>query len=297
MHPLPLIPLNDDGITGCIYLKLENLQPIGSYKLRGAGNVILSSDPHELKQGIVTLSAGNLGQGVAWYARRLGFTCTILVPEHAPTAKTNALKRMGADVRKLDYDTWWGIMRSGECHDYPGVFIHPVLNKNMMAGHGTIGLEIIEQMPDVDGIIVPFGGGAMISGIAVAAKQTNADISIYGCEVESGAPLAAALKHDGPVEIEYTPSFVDGIGSPSIFPEMWPILKEVVRSSIVVSLEQVTEAIRILARRHHVIAEGAGAAALAAGLTLKEDNKKVVCVISGGNINFDVLVDILRHSS
>lgn len=292
---IPLVPLNVEDLPFEIFLKLENLQAIGSYKARGAGNVILTSSQSDLRKGVVTLSAGNLGQGVAWYARKLGIPCVAIVPDHAPEAKTNALVHLGAEVRRIPYAKWWAMMESGKCDGYPGVFIHPAFDVRLMAGHGTIGLEIAEQMPDVDAILVPFGGGAMISGIAVAARSLCPGVQIHACEVETAAPLAAAIRCGGPTEIDYVASFVDGIGSKSVLPEVWNQIKNLVTSSIVVSLAQVENAIRVLFKKHHVIAEGAGGAALAAGMLLDGSCKKVVCVISGGNLDFDQLARLMKE--
>jgi threonine dehydratase len=291
--PIPLVPLDLDDPPARIHLKLENLQPVGSYKLRGAGNAILDTDPAVLETGVATVSAGNLGQGVAWFARRKGFPCLILVPEHAPESKLNALRRYGAEIRRITLDEWWKIMCTGVLPGYGGFFLHGVFDRRVMAGHGTIGLELLEEAPRLDAVIVPFGGGAMTCGIAAALKARNPAISVYTCEVETGAPLKAALDRGGPVEVDYKPSFVDGIGSRSVFPEMWPLLQSVVTDSIVVTLDEVRAAIRLLATRHRVIAEGAGAAALAAALSGRAGNGEVACIISGGHIDPKVLAGIL----
>jgi threonine dehydratase len=295
--PIPLIPLDVDDAPARIHLQLENLQPVGSYKLRGAGNAILGTDPAILKSGVATVSAGNLGQGVAWFARRLGFPCLILVPDHAPEAKVNALRRYGAEVRRITLDDWWRIMSTGVLPGYDGFFLHGVFDQRVMAGYGAIGLELLEQVPNLDAVVIPFGGGAMTCGIAAALKAHNPKIAIYACEVETGAPLKAALDKDSPVEVEYTPSFVDGIGSRSVFPSMWPLLKSVVTDSIVVTLDEVRASIRLLAARHRVIAEGAGAAALAAALSGRAGRGEVACIISGGHIDPHVLAGILSPKS
>lgn len=280
-----------------LFLQLENLQPIGSYKLRGAGYSMRCIDPSRLRDGVVTVSAGNLGQGVAWMAQRLGVNCKVLVPTHAPEAKVSALQRLGADVVRISQDYWWSAMRSGQLEGETGYFMHGLFEANIMTGHGTIGVDLLDAIPDLDAVIVPFGGGAMLCGIAAVLKAHNPRIRIYACEVETGAPLKAALQHGSPVEIAYQPSFVDGIGSRSVFPEMWPMLREVVEDSIVVTLDQVRSAIRTLAFDHHVIAEGAGAAALAAAMTGKAGEGRIACVISGGHLDPGVLADILcnRH--
>ncbi len=290
---LPLVPLHRDCSPRDVHLKLENLHPIGSYKLRGAGNVLLTTPAEVLSNGVITVSAGNLGQGVAWFARELEVTCTVLVPEHAPQAKLNGMKSLGARVEKISLDRWWNYMTTGAVPGFDGLFIHGVFDHRMMAGYGTMGLEILEDLPDLDTVVIPFGGGAMSCGVAVALQGINPAIRVVAAEVETGAPLKAALANGGPVEIEYRTSFVDGIGSKAVFPEMWPLLQQVVSDSEVVSLDQVRDAIRLLASRHHVIAEGAGAASVAAALGMTADPGKTVCIVSGGNIDMSEFCTIV----
>jgi threonine dehydratase len=289
----PVIRLNLLDAPGEIYLKLENLQPIGSYKLRGAGNALLSAESAQLQGGICTASAGNLGQAMAWFARQLDIGCAVIVPEHAPEVKLRALRRYGATTIKVPYDEWWRTIRTGQFPSHTAHFIHPVFDPHLIAGHGTIGLEILQDVQDATAVVIPYGGGAMTSGIGAAIRALKPDTHIFAAEVETGAPLQAALKVGAPTEVNYTPSFVDGIGGKNVLEEMWPLVRSVVRDSIVVSLEQVVDAIRILVDRHHVIAEGAGAAALAAALTGHAGDGKIVCIISGGNIDFDVLSELL----
>jgi threonine dehydratase len=290
---LPVVRLNHCNAPGEIYLKLENLQPIGSYKLRGAGNALLSAEFAQLQGGICTASAGNLGQAMAWFARQLNIDCAVIVPDHAPEVKLRALSRYGANIIKVPYDEWWQVIRTGRFPGHTGLFVHPVFDSRLIAGHGTIGLEILQDVPDAAAVVIPYGGGAMTSGIGIAIRALKPDTRIFAAEVETGAPLRAALNVGAPTEVNYTPSFVDGIGGKSVLDEMWPLVRSVVHDSIVVSLEQIVDAIRILVDRHHVIAEGAGAAALAAALTGHAGDGKIVCIISGGNINFDVLSELL----
>lgn len=292
--PIPLARFESAGSPAVVQLQLENLQPVGSYKLRGAGNAILSADAAALANGVVTVSAGNLGQGIGWYARRMGIPCRVLVPEHAPDTKVLALRRYGAQVRRIPLDEWWHIMSTGELAGDDGLFIHGVFNRELMAGHGTIALEILAALPDVDSVVIPFGGGALTCGIAAAFKALKPEVAIYACEIDTAAPLRAALDHGKPVDIDYRPSFVDGIGSRSVFPQMWPLLQSVVTDSITVTLDQVREAIRMLAMQHRVVAEGAGAAALAAALTGRAGAGNVAAIISGGHIDPRVFADILR---
>jgi len=288
----PLVRLNFEERP--IYLKLENLQPIGSFKLRGAGNAMLKAGPEALAEGVYTASAGNMAQGVAWAARRLGVTCTVIVPEHAPRTKLEAIERLGGRVVKIPFPEWWQVLVE---HGYPGqkgFFIHPVSDPNVMAGNGTVGLEILEDLPEVDTILVPYGGGGLVSGIASAARALKPSIRIFGCEVETAAPLRASFAAGEPLTIEYTASFVDGIGGRSVLEEMWPLVRQLVNGSLVVSVHQVAAAVRLLAERNRVVAEGAGAAALAAALGQADTGKPVVCVVSGGNLDSEVLAKILR---
>ena len=275
-----------------VHLKLENLQPIGSFKMRGALNAMKSRDPETLKRGVYTASAGNMAQGVAWGARAMGIACTAIVPDGAPKTKLDAIERLGASIVKVPFTTWWRVM---EEHRYPGIeglFIHPVADPAVIAGNGIIGLEILEELPDTDLILVPFGGGGLISGIAIAALSKRPGIRVTACEVETAAPLDASFREGSPQTIEYRPSFVDGIGGRSVLSEMWPMVRGLVEESIVVSLEEIAEAIRLLVQRNRVVAEGAGAASVAAQLReAKEGN--VVCVVSGGNIDPKKLARIL----
>ncbi len=289
----PLIRLNVEDTE--IYLKLENLQPIGSFKLRGAGNAIALATPEQLAKGVYTASAGNMAQGVAWHARRLGIPCTVIAPDHAPETKLSAITRLGGRIIKVPFSDWWQVLVA---RSYPGVegfFIHPVSDAAVIAGNGTIGLEILEDLPDVDTIIAPFGGGGLSCGIATAVRALRPDTKVYACEVETSAAFAAALNAGGPTKIEYNPSFVDGIGSGNVLEEMWPIARSVLDGSLVMSIAEVAEAVRVLAERNRVIAEGAGATPVAAALAGKAGGGKTVCVVSGGNIDFEKLTRIFAR--
>ncbi len=289
----PLVPLDLPDAPARIHLKLECLQPIGSFKLRGATNAMRSADPKRLLRGVYTASAGNMAQGVAWGARAMGIPCTAIVPEQAPKTKLDAIERLGARIVKVPFETWWRVM---EEHGYPGMeglFIHPVADPAVIAGNGTIGLEIMEDLPDTEAILVPYGGGGLISGIAIAAATKKADVRAYACEVETAAPLTASIREGEPRTIDYRPSFVDGIGGRSVLPEMWPMVRGLVEGTIVVSLEEVAHAIRLLVERIRVVAEGAGGASVAAALKGEAEGSKVVCVVSGGNIDPKKLAAIL----
>ncbi len=289
----PLIPLEHENAPAEIYLKLENLQPIGSFKLRGAGNAMAVLDPHRLQLGVYTASAGNMAQGVAWNARRLGARCQVVVPNDAPMAKLEAIARLRGEIIQVPYDEWWEVMMTHRYGDLEGHFIHPVSNKHVVAGNATIGLEIAEQLPDVDSVVAPFGGGGLSCGIAAAFEGLQKKVQVHAAEVDTAAPFAASLAAGEPVSINRTPSFVDGIGGQSMLPEMWPLASSLLSGSIQVSLRSVAQALRHLLERHHVVAEGAGAAAVAAALTGKAGTGKVVCVVSGGNIDKPVLSQII----
>jgi len=290
----PLVPLNTDDSPAEIYLKLEILQPIGSFKLRGAGNAMLLAKKEQLQKGVWTASAGNWAQGVAWYAGQLGVECTVVVPEGAPETKTAAIERLGARVVFAPFDDWMQIFRSRSYEGMKGLFIDDFTDPAVRAGHGTIGLEIIEQLPDVEAVVIPYGGGGLSCGIATGIRALKPDTKLYACEVETAAPLAASLAAGKPVEIDHTPSFVDGIGAPFLFPGMWELVSQLLDDSLVVGIDEVVSAIRLLAERNCIIVEGAGATSVAAALTGKAGSGKVVCIISGGNIDKSKLVQILE---
>ena len=294
VYRTPLVPLNADNSPAEIFLKLEILQPIGSFKLRGAGNAMLLAKKEQLQKGVWAVSAGNWAQGVAWYARLLGVKCTVVVPESAPETKIAAIERLGARVVFAPFDECLQIFRSRSYKGMEGFFLDDFREPAVRAGHGTIGLEILEELPEVDAVVIPYGGGGLSCGIAPGLRALRPDTKVYACEVETGAPLAASLAAGKPVEIDHTPSFVDGISAPFLVPGMWELASQLLDGSLVVGLEEVASAIRILAERNCIIAEGAGAVSVAAALTGKAGSGKVVCVISGGNIDKSKLVQILK---
>jgi threonine dehydratase len=289
----PLIRL-DDGSSGELYLKLENLPPIRSFKVRGSGNAIAKLDPGLLQAGVYTASAGNMAQGVAWNARRLGVRCSVVVPEGAPHSKLTAIQRLGAETISVPYDEWWNVLVE---HRYaplePSAFIHPVSDVDVMAGNGTIGLEILEDLPDVNTVLVPFGGGGLSCGIATAIRSIRPEVRVFGCEVETAAPLAAAFAAGGPVPFPRVATFVDGIGGPTVLPEMWAPASRLLAGSLVVNLAEVAAAIRHLVAHAAIVAEGAAAAAVAAGLKGLAGPGRYVAIVSGGNIDTEVLYTIL----
>jgi threonine dehydratase len=277
-----------------IYLKLENLQPIGSFKLRGAYNAMRRASPDDLAAGVVTASAGNMAQGVAWAARELGVPATIVVPDHAPETKLAAIDRLGGRVVRVPFERWWQTIEEHRFEGVDGLFVHPVENEHVMAGNGTIGLEILEDLPDVDAVVIPWGGGGLTTGIASAVKQMRPETKIYSVEPETASPLTATLAGGGePVAVEYTPSFVDGAGSRALLPRMWELAQPLLDGARAVPLDDAAAAVRLLAERVRVIAEGAGALALAAALSGQLSSGKVVCVVSGGNIDSSKLTTIL----
>ena len=289
----PLIRLNVDDAPAEIYLKLENLQPIGSFKLRGAGNAIASASTEQLADGVWTASAGNMAQGVAWHARQKGLRCTAVVPDHAPDAKLAAITRLGGQIVKVPFDTWWQIIVTHAFEGMKGFFVHPVSDPAVMAGNGTIGLEILEDLPEVDAVVIPFGGGGLSAGIASAVRAIKPDTKLYACEVETAAPLAPSMAAGAPQTVSYTATFVDGIGSGGLLPDMWPLVSRLLDGSLAVALAEIAAAIKLLVERNRVVAEGAGATSVAAALSGQAGAGKVVCVVSGGNIDSFKLAKIL----
>jgi threonine dehydratase len=277
-----------------IYLKLEALQPIGSFKIRGATNAVRLASPEDRARGLVTASAGNMAQGMAWAARELGLTATIAVPERAPQAKLGAIERLGGQVVKLPYDDWWQAIVDSRVDGVEGLFVHPVQDEAVMAGNGTIGLEIIDDLPDPDAVVIPYGGGGLTVGIASAIRALHPEVRIFSAEPATGAALTGALAAGEPVDVEYQASFVDGAGSRRVLDSMWPRARALVDGAFAVPIAEAAAAVRVLAARAHVVAEGAGALATAAALSGHAGPGKVVCIVSGGNIDPAKLADILR---
>jgi threonine dehydratase len=293
----PLVRLNIRDTPAEIYLKLENLQPIGSFKIRGATNAMSHMAPEVLARGVLTASAGNMAQGVAWRARELGIPCTVVAPETAPETKIKAVERLGGRVIKVPFEEWW---RAFEERAFPGVeatFIHAFDDLNVMAGNGTIGLEMVEDLPDVDAVVIPWGGGGLTCGIASAMRALKPKCRIFAAEVATAAPLVASLAAGSAQTINYQPSFVDGISAKSVFPQMFERAQKLIDGSLVAQLEEVASALRLLAERNRVIAEGAGACPVACALAGKAGTGKVVCIVSGGNIDFANLCTILRDGN
>jgi threonine dehydratase len=292
----PLVRLNAPEAPAEIYLKLENLQPIGSFKIRGAANAMGHLSPETLSRGVLTASAGNMAQGVAWRARELGISCTVVAPDTAPDTKIKPIERLGGRVIKVSFEEWW---RAFETRTFPGVeatFIHAFDDLNVMAGNGTIALEIMEDLPEVDAVVIPWGGGGLTCGIATAMRALHSKCKIYAAEVGTAAPLAASLAAGSPQVVDYQTSFVDGIGAKLVFPQMLERAQQLIDGSLVAELDQVKSALRLMAERNRIIAEGAGACALACALAGKAGGGKVVCIVSGGNIDFAKLCEILTNT-
>ncbi len=293
----PLVRLHVENAPAEIYLKLENLQPINSFKIRGATNAIMLAPAADRAKGLVTASAGNMAQGVAWAARELGVPATIAVPEHAPEAKLAAIERLGGRVLKLPYDDWWNAIIASRIEGVDGLFVHPVQDPGVMAGNGTIGLEILEDLPDPDAVVIPYGGGGLTAGIASAIRALRPATKIFTAEPETGAALAAALAAGNPADVDYRASFVDGAGSRRVLDSMWPVVAPLVDRALVIPVGEAAAAVRTLAERARVIAEGAGALGPAAALAGRAGAGKVVCVVSGGNIDLAKLSQILNGAA
>jgi len=280
-----------------IWLKLENLQPIGSFKLRGAANAILSAPRSELVRGVVTTSTGNMAQGVAWMARELGVPATIVVPDNASQSKLAAVERLGGRIVRIPWDQWWAAVDADEerdLGDVEGYFVHPVRDEPVMAGNGTIGLELAEQLEDIDAVLIPWGGGGLTSGVASALHAVSPRTKVYVCEPETGAPVTAALANDGvPTPVEFTPSFVDGAGSGGLLPDMWERARPLIAGSFPIGLEATAAAVRLLLERGRIVGEGAAGLAVAAAVAGAAGEGRIVCIVSGGNIDSSRLRAIL----
>jgi threonine dehydratase len=277
-----------------IRLKLENLQLIGSFKIRPIGNAVLSKRRADLNAGIYTTSSGNSALGVAWMARRLGVSATAVVPANAPQAKLEKLRRLGARIDTRANDVWWRAIETGALEDQEGVYIDAVRDPASLAGDATIGAEILAQWPDVEAIMIPFGGGGLACGIACAVRAIRPGVKIIACELSSAHPLKSAFEAGAPTQTAHEPGFVSGVGFGSVLPEMWPLARAMIDDVITVSLEQVARAIRLLAENNRIVAEGAGAIAVAAALSAQYVQTRVCAVISGGNIDSDILASILQ---
>jgi threonine dehydratase len=277
-----------------LHLKLENLQPVGSFKLRPIGNAVLSKSAPALADGIHTASSGNSALAVAWMARRVGIPATAVVPNNVPENKLELLRRLDAKIVRLPFEQWWESIALGSHPGIDGLYIDAVRDPAALAGNGTAGLEILEDLARLDAIFVPFGGGGLACGIASAVRTLRPAVKIIACELETAHPLKSAMRAGHPVTGPYDAGFVTGVGFGSVLPESWRLAKEMIDEVMTVSLQEVAGAVRIMAERNKVIAEGAGAIPVAAALSGRYDYERVCAVVSGGNIDKDVLVKILR---
>jgi threonine dehydratase len=275
---------------GDIWLKLENLQPVGSFKLRGALSAIRAASRQELEHGVVTASVGNMAQGVAWAAREAGVPARIVVPEGASETKLDAVRRLGGELVTVSYDEWWQAMVDRGREGVEGFFVHPSDDELVMAGNGTIGLELCEQLDSFDAVYVPWGGGGLAIGIASAVKALRPEVRVISVEPACAAPLAASFAAGKPVEVDYEPSFVDGAGGPSLLPGTWERARELIDEALAVPLDETAEAVRLLASRARVVAEGAGALAPAAA---RSRGGRSICIVSGGNVDAAILTRLL----
>ena len=289
----PLIRLGVPDAPAEIYLKLENLQPIGSFKLRGATNAMACAPAGRLAHGVLTASAGNMAQGVAWRARALDIPCTVVAPDTVPATKVAAIERLGGRVIKVPFAQWWQTLERRSFAGIDAAFVHAFDDLDVMAGNGTIALEIFEDLPDADAIVIPWGGGGLACGIAAATRALGARCSLFTAEVATAAPFAASFSARSPQLIEQQPSWVDGIGSQTVFPQMLARALPVIDAALVASLEEVAAAFRLIAERNHLIAEGAGACPVACALSGGAGRGKIVCVVSGGNIDLSKVCALL----
>ncbi|PYQ60538.1 MAG: pyridoxal-5'-phosphate-dependent protein subunit beta [Acidobacteria bacterium] len=290
----PLIQLRHDTTAPDIWLKLETLQPINAFKIRGAANAVAMLTPEARKKGVWTISAGNAGQGVAFAARDAGIVCTVVAIETAPETKLERMRNLGARIVKAPFDACWRAMETREFPGVEGTFIHPFDDHNFVAGNATLGLEIIEDLPNVKTVIAAIGGGGLISGIGSAIRQLSPNVRILGAEPETAAPGALSFEKNSPqVFTQWQASFVDGAGGKSIFPRMWERMQGIVDGSIVVSLDEVRRAMRLIAEKTRVIAEGAGALGVAAALSGRAGGGPIVAVVSGGNIDLKKFAELI----
>jgi threonine dehydratase len=291
----PLVTCGVPSTSGAeVHLKLESLQPIGAFKARPVCNIVLSRTSKILADGLYTASSGNSALAVAWMAKRLGLTASALVPHGAPEAKLGPIRALGGHIEMLTFDQWWEVITNAGRRSQRGYYIDAVRDPAALAGNGTIGLEVSEQLADCDAVFAPFGGGGLLCGIGCAIKALRPDIRIVGCELTSAAPLGAAFEAGRPIKVPSEVGFISGVGVGSVLPEMWPLLSKIVDEVVTVSLAEVTRTIGRVAIANHVILEGAGAIPVAAALSGRHLYRKVCAIVSGGNLDPSVLVDVLQ---
>ena len=292
----PLVKLDLGSGAPQIWLKLENLQPTNAYKIRGAANAVAKLSDAERAKGVWTISAGNAGQGVAYAARQFGIPSTVVAIETAPQTKLERMRALGATIVPVSYEDAW---KAAESHSFPGLegtFVHPFDNHDFIAGHGTMGLEIVEDLPEVATVIAAIGGGGLVTGVGSAVKARKPDVKVFGAEPETAAPYAYSLAEGSPQRFpDWQASFVDGAGGKSVTERMWQRMRPVTDGAITVTLDQTKDAMRLIAEKSRTIAEGAGALALAAALTGEAGDGPIVCVVSGGNIDLQKFAELTAH--
>jgi threonine dehydratase len=292
----PLVKLDLGSSAPDVWLKLENLQPTNAYKIRGASNAVAHLSEEQRGRGVWTISAGNAGQGVAYAARQFGIPSTVVAIETAPQTKLERMRALGAKIVPVSYQDAW---KAAESHSFEGLdatFVHPFDNHDFIAGHGTMGLEILEDLPEVHTVIAAIGGGGLITGVGSAIKARRADVKVLGAEPETAAPYAYSIAQGGPQWFpEWQASFVDGAGGKSVTDRMWQRMRPVTDGAITVTLDQTRDAMRLIAEKSRTIAEGAGALALAAALTGQAGDGPIVCVVSGGNIDLEKFAELVAH--
>ena len=291
----PLLPLQVEKLRDRVFLKLENLQPIGAFKARPVGNILLNANAGKLAKGVYTASTGNAGVAMAWMAGKLGFPATIYVPESAPEEKLEATRRLGARIKSISDAEWWDVISNARHPTDPGLYVDAVRDTLAIAGNATIGVEILQQMPDVETIVVPYGGGGLSSGIAAAIRAIKPDVRVIVAETEASTPLTTARKMGKPTQVQSQPSFVTGAGAPSVLEEMWPLVSTLIDDTAVLDADAVATAMRLLFTAQKVVVEPAGAISVAAALADDGAFGKTVCVISGGNVSATLMAEILKQ--
>ncbi len=290
----PLLRLNDPGSGNDIYLKLENLQPMGAFKARCMGYALLCTSQTQRCNGVYTASSGNAGLGLAWMAQQLKITSTVYVPHNAPRAKLDAIRSYGAKVQEIDHPNWWKIIQQNGHVEDPGTYIDAVRSTAALAGNATIGLEILEDIRNVDTVIVPFGGGGLACGISTALRESSSKAKVLAAECDTATPLTSAFEAKRPIEVETKPSFISGAGAPCVLQEMWPLLNNLIDGTLLTTVTATKAAVRFLAEHNQLIVEGAGAIPVACAMSNPTNLGTIVCIVSGGNIDPTIMANLLQ---
>lgn len=290
----PLLQLDSPKETGDILIKPEVLQPTGSFKIRGVYNWVASLTPNECKKGFSTFSAGNTARSLGYVAQIYGVSCRSILPEYAPANKVEALRNLGVETLLVSFDEMikWVFAEGWKRESY--AFLHPWTEPKMIAGHGTIGLEIIEDLPDVQTVFVPVGGGALIAGVGGAIKELKPSVRIVGVQTRSYPSLQASFQAGKPVWIDPKPTICDGVAVPFVADQMYPLLRKIVDDVVTVPEEKVKAAIKQLMLKNKLIVEGAGALSIAAALEMPAEKQgKTICLVTGGSIGPEALSTII----